>query len=116
MRCHPRFQRFGKELPRPHIAIIARGALQSRHIIGRNALPNSGKHLVLAFGKPIEIVHKIDQQKFSAQCLWKGWPDAEVKRAPAERETAMSLVIVNDSLVVKLCRPDAKPVVSIGRD
>ena len=52
-----------------HIAIVARGTLQPGHVIGRGAFLHAGKHLVLAFGKSIHIVHEIDQQKFPVQRL-----------------------------------------------
>jgi hypothetical protein len=61
-----------KELLRPHVLVVPRSPLQPRHVITRrNAFPHPGKHLFLAFGEPIEIVHKIDQQKFPGQCLGK---------------------------------------------
>src|SRR4051794_33689478 len=107
MKRHVRFQRFGEELLRPHIAILMRRPLQPSRIIRRRAFLHPGKYLVLAFGEPIEIIHQINQEEFASELLGKRWLDAKVKCSPTQREPAVSLVVINDSLVVKLGSPDA---------
>src|SRR5262249_22813041 len=80
----------------------------------RHAFPHTLKHLPFAFSQLIEIVHEIDQQKFPAQFLGKGWPHAKVKRAASKRKAAVPLVIVDDSLVVELRRVVDESVVGGG--
>ena len=71
---------------------------------------------MLAFRKPVEIVDEINQQKFLAQGLRERRLHAKIEPASAQQEIAMPLVIVDDGLVVKLCRSNTQAVVGIGRD
>jgi hypothetical protein len=71
--------------------------------------------VVPAQNRPEVPLHKIDEQKFAGQRSWEGRLHAKVKRASTEREVAMSLVIIDDGLVVELRRADTEAVVCIGR-
>src|ERR1700733_1552519 len=112
---HVRLQRFSEELLRSHIAVLARGPLQPRRIIRRSAFLHAGKHLILAFGKMIEIVHQIDQQELRAQRLGKRRLHPKIELASAERKLPVALAIVDDGLVVKLRRANPEAVIDIGR-
>src|SRR6185437_2554935 len=115
MSRHARIQGFREEFLRSYIAVVARNPLQARQVIRRRALLHTGKHLILAFGKPIEIVHAIDKQNLVTQSFWKRRFHAKIEGTPTQRKVAVPFMIVDDRLVVKLCRPDPKAVVGVRR-
>lgn len=73
------------------------------------------EHALAVFGKPVEIVDEIDEQKFLAQGTRECGLDAEVERPAAERKSAVPLMIADDCLVVELRRADPELVVCVGR-
>jgi hypothetical protein len=69
---------------------------------------DASKHIFFSFSEPIKIIHEIDQEKLFAQSLWKRWLRTKFELAPTQREIAVPLVIVDDSLVVK---PNARKII-----
>src|SRR5579863_9495250 len=96
----------GKEFLRPYGAIVLSRSLQTDGIKIRGALLHARQHFFLALGKPVQVVHEIDEQKLRAQLTRKGRPDAEVECPATQRKQPVSLVIIDDGLVVKLGRTD----------
>src|SRR5947207_11531992 len=115
MRSPPGAQSLYKELLRPHLSKVARGSLQARLVTRANALLDALQHFRSAFGKLVEVVDEVDQQKLAAELLGKRGLHAKIKLAAAQRILAMALVIIDDGLVVELRRPHSKAVVGIGR-
>ena len=70
---------------------------------------------MFAFGKLIQVVHEIDEQKFLGESLRKGRLHAKCKLPPAEQKITVPFVIVHDGLVIELRRANAETVVRIGR-
>lgn len=54
-----------EEFPRPQVSVVPRGALQPRPVAGGYTFFDTAKNILLALGKPIEIVHQVDQQEFT---------------------------------------------------
>src|SRR5258707_487444 len=108
-------KRLRKELPRLHVSEVTHGALKAALIQIRRALLDTSQHVLLIFRQAIEIVHKIDQQKFPRELAWERVLDPKIKVAAPERERTVPLVIINDSLVIELRRSNAERVVGAGR-
>lgn len=84
-------------------------------MIGCRRFLDVGKNPIVALGQTIEIVHQVDQQKFPGEFPWESRLEAKFELAAAKRKIAMTLVIIDDGLVVKLARADAQAVVGAGR-
>src|SRR5258705_5027022 len=104
-----------KKLPGPLVSITAHGPAQALRVRCRDAFTYTLQNYAFCFGKLIEIVHQIDQQEFLRQRLRKARLYPKSKLAAAELEVTMSLVIVDDRLVIELCRAHAQAVVGIRR-
>ncbi len=115
MRRHAGVQSVGEKLLGACTAVIAYRAPQKRSITDAGAFSDARQDFFFGFGKPIDVVDEIDEQKFRGGFGREGWFDAELERAAAEREFAMPLMIVDDGLVVELCRADAEAVVGIDK-
>src|SRR6266853_4823396 len=114
MRRHVRRQ-CGEEFLGPHIPVVTRRPLQAPAIKRWRLFAYPLKYFSLAFGGPVQVVHKVDQKKLRAQCLGKGRFHAKFKRAASKRKAPMSLVVVDHRLVIELRRTTAEHVVSIRR-
>ncbi len=68
------------------------------------------ENIVLVLRKLIQIIHKIHEQEFRGECLGKGGLHPEIKGPAAQQITAMAFVVVDNSFIVELRRPDAEPV------
>lgn len=105
-RLHVRVEDVREELLRANIAVVLNSTPQPRCVACSGTFSDARKDVFLALSQPVQIVHKIDQQKFLAQFPREGRLDAKFKLASAQREVAVPLVIVDDGLVVKLRRAD----------
>src|SRR5258706_3225987 len=110
--CH---ERLLKEFPCPHIAVVARVTLQPRLVGGKDLLLSALKNPLAVFGELTNIVDQINKQEFLAQRSWEGRLHAKFEHAPTQRKRAVTLVIVDDGLVVELGRADTQLVIGVGR-
>jgi hypothetical protein len=89
--------------------------LQPRTVVGYRLLLDTGENLLAALGQLVEVIHEIDQEEFRAEGARERRLDAKVELAAAQRELAVSFVIIDNGLVIELGRADTERVVGVGR-
>jgi hypothetical protein len=92
---------------------VAHGATHTLLVHLCGTLRHTFKNFVLGLGKLIQIVDEIDKQKFHRQRLWKTRLHAKGKPAAAQLKLAMTLVIVDNGLVIELRGTDTETVVGV---
>jgi hypothetical protein len=103
-----------EEFLRSFVPIFPNSMAQTRTIRRNRALRDAPKHFILCFGELIDVVHKVDEQKLLRQCAGKARLHPKSELAISQLTLAVLLVIVNDSLVVKLRRANTQAVVAFG--
>ena len=76
---------------------------------------NTRKNRVLILGKLAEFINKMDQQKLRRELPRNIRSTLESEHPLAKQKCSIAFLVVDNPLVVELCRANSQPVISIGR-
>src|SRR4051812_3362988 len=103
-----------EKLPRPHHTVVLRRTGKGVPVTLQGTLLHVVQHLLVVFRQIVEIVDQVDQQEFLGQGFWEGWLLTKPELPTAQREVSVSLVVIDNGLVVELRRSDTQAIVGIG--
>ena len=98
----------------PGRSVIGKHLLETARVEGVELAAHIGQHGFRVFGQVGQVVQHIEQQVFAIDLLARGKARlvAKVEFKPGQVELAMTLVVIDDGLVVKLSGAEPQSVVA----